>query len=124
MLRTERFYMHHKDMEVWKQAMELVYQVYKIVETFPKEELYGLTSQIKRCVISIPSNIAEGWGGFSNKETSRFITISLGSLAELDTQLLIAQHLHFVDDITEVSKQVDKVNALLVGLKKYLEKDS
>ena len=82
--------MHHKDMEVWKQAMELVYQVYKIVETFPKEELYGLTSQIKRCVISIPSNIAEGCGRFSNKETSRFITISLGSLAELDTQLLIA----------------------------------
>lgn len=116
--------MHHKDMEVWKQAMELVFQVYKIVETFPKEELYGLTSQIKRCVISIPSNIAEGCGRFSNKETSRFITISLGSLAELDTQLLIAQHLHFVDDITEVSKQVDKVNALLVGLKKYLEKDS
>lgn len=116
--------MHHKDMEVWKQAMELVYQVYKIVETFPKEELYGLTSQIKRCVISIPSNIAEGCGRFSNKETSRFITISLGSLAELDTQLLIAQHLHFVDDIAEVSKQVDKVNALLVGLKKYLEKDS
>ena len=116
--------MHHKDMEVWKQAMELVYQVYKIVETFPKEELYGLTSQIKRCVISIPSNIAEGCGRFSNKETSRFITISLGSLAELDTQLLIAQHLHFFDDITEVSKQVDKVNALLVGLKKYLEKDS
>ena len=107
----------YKNLILWQKAMVLAKDVYDVTSRYPQSEVFGLVSQMRRCAVSIPSNIAEGCGRFSNNETSRFITISLGSLAELDTQLLIAQHLHFVDDITEVSKQVDKVNALLVGLK-------
>lgn len=112
--------MHHKDMEVWKQAMELVFDIYKLTESFPKDEMFGLVSQMRRCAVSIPSNIAEGCGRFSDKETLRFISIATGSLAELETQLLIAKHLNFVKDIPETFEQIKKVNALLIGLKKYL----
>lgn len=113
--------MHHKDMEVWKLAMELVFKIYKLTENFPKDEMFGLTSQIRRCAISIPSNIAEGCGRFSNKETLRFISIALGSLAELETQILIAVELNFIDDAENIIEIIKKVNALLIGLRKHLE---
>lgn len=116
--------MHHKDMEVWKQAMSLVFDIYEITEKFPKDELFGLTSQMRRCVVSVPSNIAEGCGRFSNKETLRFVGISLGSLAELETQILIAQHLKFIENSKELEDKVKKINALLIGLKKHLEKEN
>ena len=84
--------MYYKDMEVWKESMALALMVYKLTDKFPKTELYGIVSQIRRCSVSIPSNIAEGSVRFSNKETLRFIEISIGSLV-----------------------------ALLLGLKKYLK---
>ena len=111
-------------MEVWKQAMSLVFDVYEITEKFPKDELFGLTSQMRRCAVSIPSNIAEGCGRLSNKETLRFVGISLGSIAELETQILIAEHLKFVEDAEELENKIKKINALLIGLKKYLEKEN
>ena len=113
--------MYYKDMEVWKESMALALMVYKLTENFPKTELYGLTSQIRRCSISIPSNIAEGSVKFSNKETLRFIEISIGSLAELDTQLLLSKDLDYYTE-EAVFNQIKKVNALLLGLKKYLKK--
>lgn len=113
--------MHHKDMEVWKLSMELVVKIYKLTENFPKDEMFGLTSQIRRCAVSIPSNIAEGCGRFSNKETLRFTSIALGSLAELETQILIATELNFVNNTENITDIIKKVNALLIGLKKYLE---
>ena len=82
--------MFHKDLEAWKESIKLVKSVYKLTNDFPKQEDYGLTSQIRRAVTSIPSNIAEGNARATAKETIRFIDIALGSLAELDTQLTIA----------------------------------
>lgn len=112
--------MYYKDMEVWKESMALALMVYKLTDKFPKTELYGIVSQIRRCSVSIPSNIAEGSVRFSNKETLRFIEISIGSLAELDTQLILSKDLgYYIEDI--VFNQIKKVNALLLGLKKYLK---
>lgn len=78
-------------------GMGIVKNVYLITKEFPKEELYGLTSQIKRAAVSIPSNIAEGFKRYHNREYSQFLYIALGSIAELETQLLIAVELKFVD---------------------------
>ena len=99
-------------MELWKESMTLALMVYKLTENFPKTELYGLVSQIRRCSVSIPSNIAEGSVRSSNKETAHFIDISLGSLAELDTQLLLSKELGFYNG-EQIFEQLKKVNALL-----------
>lgn len=114
--------MYYKDMEVWKEAMHLVTDIYKITDNFPKSELFGIISQMRRCVISIPSNIAEGVVKHSDKETLRFLDMSIGSLAELDTQVLIAQNLGFILDIEDIISQISKVQALLKGLIKYYQK--
>ena len=89
--------MFHKDLEAWKESIKLVKLVYKLTNDFPNQELYGLTSQIRRAIISVPSNIAEGNARATAKETIRFIDIALGSLAELDTQLTIAQELNYIE---------------------------
>ena len=115
--------MHHTNMEVWKSSMDLVLKVYELTNDFPKDELYGLTSQIRRCAVSIPSNIAEGCGRFSDKETYRFISIALGSVAELETQLIIAERLKYINNPNEIYVLLKRVNALLIGLKKRLEND-
>ena len=86
----------HKDLDVWKKAMSLVKEVYEITACFPREEAYGLVSQIKRAAVSIPSNIAEGAARNSNKEFIQFLYVSLGSLAELETQLLLSKELGFI----------------------------
>ncbi len=90
-----------------------------MTKTFPKEDLWGLTSQLRRAAVSIPSNIAEGCGRSSAKETSRFIDIALGSIAEVETQLLIAQNLGYIN-AENLLQQLAKINALTLGIKKYL----
>ena len=114
--------MHYKELEVWKEARKLVTLVYEFVNTFPKSEMFGLTSQIKRSVISIPSNIAEGCTRQSDKDTSRFVDIALGSISELDTQLILANDLGFAEYSQDLNNQLNKVSALLQGLKKYVNK--
>ena len=115
--------MFHKDLEAWKESIKLVKLVYKLTNDFPKQEDYGLTSQIRRAVISVPSNIAEGNARATAKETIRFIDIALGSLAELDTPLTIAQELDYIENYKIEDEQIKKVNALISGLRKYfLEK--
>ena len=114
--------MYYKDMEVWKESIKLVTDIYKITETYPQSELFGLTNQIRRSVISIPSNIAEGSVKHSDKESLRFFDIALGSLAELDTQMLISQNLNFINNYDTIEQQISKVRALLIGLAKYYEK--
>jgi len=89
--------MNHKDLIVWQKGIELVLLVYKITKSFPKEELYALADQMKRSSVSIPSNIAEGFGRHSDKDFIRFLNISRGSLFELQTQLEISYRLGFIN---------------------------
>ena len=87
--------MDHKDLDVWKKGMELVERVYSMSRAFPDSERFGLTSQIRRAAVSIPSNISEGAARKSDKELLQFLSIAIGSLAELETQYLIAIRLGF-----------------------------
>jgi len=109
--------MDHKDLDAWKQAMNLVEGVYQLTRSFPKEEVYGLTAQVRRSAISIPSNLAEGSARRSTQEFANFLAIALGSLAELETQLLIAERLKYVS-AEDTLKQSVRVRALLLGLRK------
>lgn len=93
----------HKKLKVWQLAMEIVTDVYKLTESFLSEEKFGLTSQMRRCAISVPSNIAEGAARNTHKEFINFLHIAQGSLAELDTQLEIALRLRFIDQETWAS---------------------
>lgn len=88
-----------RDLLIWQKAMTLVTKTYTISSNFPKEEQFGLTSQIRRCSISIPSNIAEGYGRNTNKDYHRFLTISIGSLFEFQTQIEIAYNLKYISEI-------------------------
>ncbi|MBI2870095.1 MAG: four helix bundle protein [Candidatus Omnitrophica bacterium] len=86
-----------KELDVWKKGIDLVVAIYKVTETFPGHEAYGLTAQMRRCAISVPSNIAEGFKRNRNKEFKYFLDIAMGSLAELETQLIIAEKLELID---------------------------
>jgi len=109
----------HKELEVWKLGIDLVEKIYQITEEFPKEEIYGLTSQIRRAGISIPSNIAEGASRKNRKEYIQFLYIALGSLSELETQLIISQRLKYLDSET-IFDEVEKLRRMLINLIKYL----
>ncbi|WP_281950402.1 four helix bundle protein [Nitrosophilus kaiyonis] len=111
----------HKDLDVWNLSMELVEDIYKITLNFPKEELFGLTSQIKRSAISIPSNIAEGAARQSNKEFIQFLYIALGSLSELETQLILAQRLNFLVNENKILNKALRIKKMINGLIKYLK---
>ena len=105
----------YKDLFIWKKGMELTELVYQLVNEFPKEEIYALTNQIKRASVSIPSNIAEGYGRNTSKSYSQFIKISRGSLYELETQLILAENLGFIRNkellykITELIQEEGKM---------------
>jgi four helix bundle protein len=109
----------HKDLDVWKESMTLAKEVYKLTESFPKEEIYGLASQMRRAAVSIPSNIAEGAARNSDREFIQFLYMSLGSLAELETQLLLSGELGFLKN-EEINGNVERVRKMLLGLIKYL----
>lgn len=105
----------HKDLDCWKKGIDLVSEVYKITRDFPKEEIYGLTNQIRRAAVSIPSNIAEGAARNSTKEFIHFLYISLGSISELETQFIISKNLEYINnDIFYL------INSLIVELKKLI----
>lgn len=112
----------HKDLEVWKQSMGLVDMVYLMTRSFPKEEIYGLTSQIRRAAVSIPSNIAEGAARRSSKEFIQFLHVALGSVSEVETQAIIAQRLNYADDTSSIDEQIEKVRKLILGLVRYLKR--
>ena len=106
----------YKDLLIWQKGIEIVKEVYLLCKELPKEELYGLTSQIKRSSVSIPSNIAEGWGRNYTKSYIQFLKYSRGSLLELETQIIIAKELDFISTemfakiqnlITEESKMLN-----------------
>ena len=109
---------HFKDLIAWKKAMDLVNAVYDATDSFPKREVYSLTDQIRRAAVSIPSNIAEGQAHYSNREFIHFLRHSRGSLAELETQLLIAQRRNYLPETQalDLLKRVDEVSRILSGL--------
>ena len=112
--------MYHKDLEAWKKSIELVTRVYEITKTFPDDEKFGLVSQIRRASVSIPSNIAEGAARNSDKEMLRFIDISLGSIAELETQMIISKNLGYLKQ-SKIYEELNSTAALINGLKKYIQ---
>ena len=114
----------YKELVVWQKSMVLVKEIYSLSESFPEYERFGLTNQIRKSSISIPSNIAEGWGRLSRKNYIQFLRISRGSLFELETQILIAIELNYINDneisqnlITEISKMLNSL------IKKLEEKE-
>jgi len=110
----------HRDLDVWKNGIELVKRIYVLTSNFPKEEIHTLTSQIRRSAISIPSNIAEGAARNSKKEFLQFLYIALGSAAELETQLILAKELSYMKDLN-IFDDLEKLKIQLLDLIKYLK---
>lgn len=118
--------MEYTELEVWKEARNLVNDVYLISKAYPKEEMYGLTSQIHRCAVSIPSNLAEGCGRRTSADTIQFLHISRGSLYELETQLFIALDQGYLrkKDFDKQLEQILKCKKLVNGFIKYYKKNN
>jgi four helix bundle protein len=106
----------YKDLFIWQKGIEIILIVYNLISEFPKDEVYSLSSQIKRCAVSIPSNIAEGYGRQSTQSYIQFIKIVRGSLYELETQLIIADKLNFIKSdslLTEVMKLIAEESKMI-----------
>lgn len=114
-------YQKYTDLDVWKQAREIASHVYELTASFPKSEQFVIISQMRRCVVSVPSNIAEGCGRQHDKETIHFLSISRGSLYELETQLYISKDLTFItENQLKVSlEKIESVGKLINGLIRY-----
>ena len=112
----------YRELKVWRLAMELAEAVYKLCAEFPKHEVYGLSSQLQRAAVSIPSNIAEGQARNSVKEFSYFLGIARGSLAELETQIMLAQRLGYLNEekINPVLEKAEEIGKMLKGLQKSI----
>ena len=110
----------YKNLEAYKESKTLVKQVYTLLKQFPREEQYALCDQLRRAIISVPSNIAEGLGRVSTKEQIHFLEIAYGSLREVDCQLDMAKDLAYIsdDELSDVEKQIEKVAALIAGMRK------
>lgn len=115
----------HRDLLVWQKAMDLVVECYRVSVHFPKQEQFGLTSQLRRAAVSVPANIAEGHGRSSTKAYLNHLSIACGSLKELETHLLIAHRLDYVtgDDIASALALSTEVGRMLTGLRKSLDRD-
>ena len=114
----------YKDLLIWQKGIKIVILVYQLVKSFPKEEIYALTSQLKRASVSIPSNIAEGYGRNSDKSFSHFLDISRGSLFEIETQLIIAKELGFISDdflYQEILSQIEEESKMINSFSKTLK---
>lgn len=110
----------HKDLDVWKLGIDLVEKIYRITSDFPKEEVYGLTAQIRRAAISVPSNIAEGAARNFRKEFLQFLYISLGSLVEIETHFVIAERLGYVK-ADELFEDIEKLRRKLLNFIKHIK---
>ena len=106
---------------VWKKSHELTLKIYEITKTFPKEEIFGLTNQIRRCAVSVPSNIAEGCGRNTSKETIHFLFIARGSIYELETQLYLSLDQNYIEkeEFENILSQIMLCKKLLNGFINY-----
>jgi len=113
----------YKDLNIWKRSIGVVEDIYKITKNFPKEEIYGLTSQLRRSAVSIPSNVAEGFARFHNKEYKQFLFVSLGSCAELSTQIIIALRLDYLEsnEADQLLNEIDEISKMTMSLIKKLD---
>lgn len=109
----------HKNLEVWKKSIDFVIDIYTTTNSYPPDEKYGLVSQIRRASVSIPSNIAEGAGRRGDKENLYFLNIALGSISEIETQLIISQKLKFIKS-SELLNKLINIRQMLVSYIKYL----
>jgi len=112
-----------RDLVIWKRSIKLVEDIYNVSKSFPKEEIYGLTSQLRRAAVSIPSNISEGFARFHNKEYKQFLYIALGSCAELTTQIIIASRLKYlkINDAEKILNEIDEISKMTMSLIKKLK---
>ena len=102
---------------IWEKSHQLTLDIYKLTQKFPKEELFGLTSQIRRAISSIPTNIAEGCGRATNKDFAHFLQISIGSACEVEYQLLLAHDLNYITD-----EDYNRLNDEIVSVRKMIHK--
>lgn len=114
---------NYKELKVWQKSVELTTEVYKVTESLPTQEKFGLVSQLTRCAVSIPSNIAEGSGRNSPKEFKQFLGIAMGSSYELETQLLISKNIGYIniENQLELSQRLSEIQKMISGLKKSLK---
>lgn len=114
---------NYKELKVWQKSLDLVESIHQLVFNFPKSETYGLIDQMKRSPISVPSNIAEGARRNSNKDFSRFLSISIGSLNELNTQLIISSRLNFIeiDQLNELETRINEIQKMIYKFNQGLE---
>ncbi len=114
---------NYRDLIVWQKAMDLVILVYQFTDSFPQKEVFGLTNQVRRAAVSIPSNIAEGQGRNSNRDFRHFLSIARGSLQEVETQLELARRLGYLreDDLINISEVSCEVARLINGLSRALK---
>ncbi len=108
----------YKDLIAWKKGIQLVKSIYELTAAFPANEKYELTSQIRRAVVSVPSNVAEGQARFSNPDFRHFLRIARGSLAEVETQLVVAHELNYISQaqLDEHSARIDELGRIINGL--------
>jgi four helix bundle protein len=114
---------HYRELEVWQVAMDLAAQCYQVTKAFPKDELFGMTSQIRRAATSIPANIAEGQGRQHTKEFVQFLSVARGSLSELETHLILCQRVGLLkpQQLDLLMAMTDRISRMLSGLRKALE---
>jgi four helix bundle protein len=111
----------HKDLDIWKRGLELVTEVYKLTRNFPREETYGLSSQMQRAAVSYSSNIAEGAARNSKPDYIRFVYIALGSLSELETQVIISKDLGYTSDIEKLLNEIEILRKMTLNFIKHLK---
>jgi four helix bundle protein len=111
---------HYRDLIAWQKAMSLVTHIYDITKRFPDDERFGLVSQMRRCAVSIPSNIAEGQARNTTGEFKQFVGIARGSVAELTTQILIAEQLSYISEPQRTVEMAEEVGRILTGLSQSL----
>jgi len=112
----------YKDLQVWRDSMDFVVDIYMLTQNFPHSELYGLTSQLRRSSVSVPSNIAEGSGRKYTKEYVHFLYISKGSLLEVETQLEISNRLGYTKNVDYFNERIKQIRVMLISLIRSLEK--
>ena len=112
-----------KNLKIWQLGIELIMEVYAISKQFPTEERYGLTTQVNRSALSVPSNIAEGSGRGTNKDFANFLSIAIGSLYELETQIIVARQLNFIkeEQFNKLSKMVNELEKMINGIRNNLK---